>query len=207
MKILVKRAQKRDADAFAELMQLQMQNMYKTAHAILWNDEDAADAISDTILACWEKIGQLKAAEYFRTWMTRILINKCNDILRQKKREYPVEEVRESFGELEEYDNVEWMEMMNGLDEKYRLVMILYYVNGLPAADISSILHIPESTVRTRLSRGRKQIAQIYHMGTGKEYGVYAVTSSRHGDLCEARRQSAHHHGKEYGVYDRKKCN
>ena len=173
MKLLVKRAQKRDADAFAELMQLQMQNMYKTAHAILWNDEDAADAISDTILACWEKIGQLKSAEYFRTWMTRILINKCNDILRQKKREYPVEEVRESFGELEEYDNVEWMEMMNGLDEKYRLVMILYYVNGLPAADISSILHIPESTVRTRLSRGRKQIAQIYHMGTGKEYGVY----------------------------------
>ena len=84
-----------------------------------------------------------------------------------------MEEVRESFGELEEYDNVEWMEMMNGLDEKYRLVMILYYVNGLPAADISSILHIPESTVRTRLSRGRKQIAQIYHMGTGKEYGVY----------------------------------
>ena len=162
MKILVKRAQKRDADAFAELMQLQMQNMYKTAHAILWNDEDAADAISDTILACWEKIGQLKAAEYFRTWMTRILINKCNDILRQKKREYPVEEVRESFGELEEYDNVEWMEMMNGLDEKYRLVMILYYVEGFCTREIAQILDMNENTVRTRLKRGREELQNMY---------------------------------------------
>lgn len=173
MESLIKRAQVRDADAFTELMQSQMRNMYKTAHAILWNDEDAADAISDTILTCWEKIGQLKKAEFFRTWMTRILINKCNDILRRKKREYPMEEVREAFGDSPEYDNIEWVEMMKSLDEKYRLVMILYYVNGLATADISSILHIPDSTVRTRLSRGRKQIALAYHMGTGKEYGGY----------------------------------
>ena len=80
MKSLVKRAQKGDADAFTQLMQSQMQNMYKTARAVLKNDEDAADAIADTLLACWEKIGQLRSAEFFRTWMTKILINKCNDI-------------------------------------------------------------------------------------------------------------------------------
>ena len=57
---LVKRAQKGDADAFAQLVQSQMQNMYKAARAIVRNDEDAADAISETILACWEKIGQLR---------------------------------------------------------------------------------------------------------------------------------------------------
>lgn len=85
---LVILAKKRDADAFTKLMQTQMQNMYKTARALLENDEDAADAISDTILACWEKLDQLKNPEYFRTWMTRILINKCNDILRKKKELY-----------------------------------------------------------------------------------------------------------------------
>ena len=64
---LVKRAQKRDADAFTELMQSQMQNMYKAARALLRNDEDVADVISDTILTCWEKLEQLKKAEFFRT--------------------------------------------------------------------------------------------------------------------------------------------
>ncbi|MBD5492933.1 MAG: RNA polymerase subunit sigma-70, partial [Lachnospiraceae bacterium] len=59
-------------------------------------------------------------------------------------------------------ENVEWVEMINGLDEKYRLVMILYYVNGLNTTEISSTLHIPVSTVRTRLSRGRKQMALLY---------------------------------------------
>lgn len=88
MEDLVMLAKKRDADAFTELMQSQMQNMYKAARALLENDEDAADAISDTILACWEKLEQLKNPEYFRTWMTRILINKCNDILRKKKEMY-----------------------------------------------------------------------------------------------------------------------
>ena len=86
MEELVRQAQKGDADAFTRLMQSQMQNMYKTARSVVRNDEDAADAISDTILACWEKIGQLKDVQLFKTWMTRILINKCNDILRQYKK-------------------------------------------------------------------------------------------------------------------------
>lgn len=159
---LVKRAQRRDADAFTELMQSQMQNMYKTAWAMLRNNEDAADAISDTILVCWEKLGQLKQTEFFRTWMTRILINQCNDILRQRKREYPVDEVQETAKCSQEYENVEWMEMLNGLDEKYRMVMILYYVNELKTTEISDILHMPVSTVRTRLSRGRNQMASLY---------------------------------------------
>lgn len=159
---LVKRAQRGDADAFTELMQSQMQNMYKIARAMLRDDEDAADAISDTILICWEKMGQLKKTEFFKTWMTRILINQCNDILRQRKKVYPVEEVEEVPAKLEEYDNVEWMETMKCLDEKYRLVMILYYVNGLNTEEIGSVLHIPASTVRTRLARGRSQIAAAF---------------------------------------------
>lgn len=78
---LITKAKMRDADAFTSLMQSQMQNMYKTARAILDNDEDAADAISETILNCWEKIGQLKQDHYFRTWLTRILINNCKEYI------------------------------------------------------------------------------------------------------------------------------
>ena len=86
MNELVNQAKKGDPDAFTELMQSQMQNMYKAARAILNRDEDVADAISDTILACWEHLGSLKQAGYFRTWMTRILINKCYEQIRKTNR-------------------------------------------------------------------------------------------------------------------------
>ncbi len=165
MNTLIKRAQEGDADAFTRLMQAQMQNMYKTARALLSNDEDVADAIADTILVCWEKMGQLKKPQFFRTWMTRILINKCNDILRKKKDVYYTDELEEEAVTYEgDYDNVEWLEAMNSLDEKYRMIMMLHYVHGFKAAEISSMLHIPASTVRTRLLRGRNQMALIYDM-------------------------------------------
>ncbi|MCM1156614.1 MAG: sigma-70 family RNA polymerase sigma factor [Roseburia sp.] len=159
---LVKRAQQKDADAFGELMQAQMQNMYKTARAMLRNDEDAADAISETILICWEKMEQLKKAEFFKTWMTRILINECHDILKQRKRVVPAEEIEEVLETVDEYENIEWLETLKGLDEKYRLVVILYYVNQLKTTEIASVLHMPVSTVRTRLARGREQMMRLY---------------------------------------------
>lgn len=160
MNKLIKRALCKDADAFTELMQLQ--GMYKIARAILRDDEDAADAISETILVCWEKMGQLKKPEFFRTWMTRILINECHNILRQRKRIYPVDEMEEAPAHEDAYENVEWLEMMRGLDEKYRMVLILYYVNGLKTTEIGKVLQIPASTVRTRLARGREQMVRLY---------------------------------------------
>ena len=63
IKNLIKEAKCGDSDAFAELMQSQMQNMYKAARAILYNDEDVADAISETILTCWEKLWQLREVD------------------------------------------------------------------------------------------------------------------------------------------------
>ena len=92
---LVERAKKSDADAFTKLMQLYMKDMYKVSLAILKNDADIADAIQDTILSCWEKLFSLKQNQYFKTWMIRILINKCYEIQRKNK-------VYTSLGEFEE---------------------------------------------------------------------------------------------------------
>lgn len=159
---LVKKAQNRDADAFIALMQSQMQNMYKTARAILSNDEDVADAVSETILVCWEKLEQLKEPAYFRTWMTRILINKCRDHLRSRENLSFTGELPETPAQDTGFDNVEWNEALQSLDDRYRLVLMLYYVEGYKTAEISQILEIPESTVRTRLSRGREKLALGY---------------------------------------------
>ncbi len=78
--LVSKYLKEKDPDAFTKLMQFYMKDMYRVASAILMNDEDASDAIQDTILACWEKIHTLSQTSYFRTWMTRILIRKCYDI-------------------------------------------------------------------------------------------------------------------------------
>lgn len=51
---LVRQAKRQDADAFTELMQLHMKDMYRVAYSILMNDEDVADAVQETILTCWE---------------------------------------------------------------------------------------------------------------------------------------------------------
>ena len=67
---LVKLAKRHDKLAFAELMQGHMQEMYKVVLAILMNDEDVADAVSETILNCFEKLNTLREDKYFKTWMT-----------------------------------------------------------------------------------------------------------------------------------------
>lgn len=162
MEELVKRALERDADAFSDLMLSQMQEMYKIARTILSNEEDAADAISDTILSCWEKLHQLKEVKYFRTWMTRILINKCRDILRKRERLFLTDKMQESAAVDRGFENIEWEQALESLDEHYRTVVVLYYAEGFKASEISEILQIPESTVRTRLARAREKMAEHY---------------------------------------------
>ena len=68
MKSLVKRAQRGDDQAFVELIEENKQAMYKVAVGILKNDFDAADAIQESILTCYEKLKELKKAQYFKTW-------------------------------------------------------------------------------------------------------------------------------------------
>ena len=86
MEKLVQKAILGDTDAFLELMEKNSLSMYKVARGILGNDDDAADAIQDTILSCFEKIHTLQKPKYFKTWMIRILINECNQILRHYKK-------------------------------------------------------------------------------------------------------------------------
>ena len=77
MEKLVKKAKKGDAEAFIALMEQNRQIMIRIAFAYLGNEEDVADAMQETILSAFEKLDTLRRAEYFRTWLIRILINQC----------------------------------------------------------------------------------------------------------------------------------
>lgn len=145
---LVVKAKRHDPDAFTMLMQYFAKDMYRTAIAILLNDEDAADAIQDTILACWEKIDTLREERYFKTWMTRILINKCYDIRKQRVDKVSIEECEELVAS-EHDSNRELKEILSQLQERYRLPMMLFYGEGYKIAEIAKLLNIPQSTVQT----------------------------------------------------------
>lgn len=158
---LVEKAKQKNPDAFMELMRLYTKDLYRVALAILINDEDAADAIQDTVLVCWEKIDTLRYPQYFKTWMTRILINKCYKIRKGKEKICGLEE----YEEPEVYDeyNLELKEALSLLDEKYRIIMTLFYSEGYHIEEIARMLKIPKSTVQTRLHRGRKKLAECYY--------------------------------------------
>ena len=69
---------------------------------------------------------------------------------------------REAKNTVETEANLEWKEALRGLDEKYRLIVVLFYADGLRTAEIGKLLQLPDSTVRTRLARGREQLAKYY---------------------------------------------
>ena len=95
MKSLVRQAQRGDAQAFVELIEENKQTMYNVAVGILRNDSDAADAIQESILTCYERMTELKKPQYFKTWLLRILINNCNQMLRERKKVIGIEHIME----------------------------------------------------------------------------------------------------------------
>lgn len=160
--LLVARAKKQDPDAFTELMQLYMQEMYKVGLSILMNDDDVADAVQETILNCWEKLSTLRKDEYFGTWMIRILMNNCYDILRQKKNVTDLAEwIEPSY---EDRSNLELKEALSKLPEKYRLPITLFYCDDLSVNEIAKVLGSKPSTVRTQLQRGRQMLSDYYEV-------------------------------------------
>ena len=157
---LVLQAQRRDKDAFVTLIGLYRETMYQIAYAILKNNEDAADAMQDTILICWEKIDTLRHARYFKTWLIRILINRCNRLYSQRSRTTDLNEGTFSSVSPDPASRVEWQEMMQQLTDNQRIVVELYYAQQFKIHEIADILDITPSAVKNRLHTARKVLKQ-----------------------------------------------
>lgn len=155
MQQLISSAINGDKYAFAELIRSHTQFMTKIAYTILQSEEDVADAISETVLVVFQKLSTLKNPGCFRSWLAKILVNRCKDLLRQKKHYILTDELPEPAKMQSEYSLVEWYETLKCLDEKYRLVVLLYYMEDFSTKEIATALKLPEATVRTRLRRAR----------------------------------------------------
>lgn len=169
---LVQRAIQGDTDAFLELMEANSLSMYKVARGILRNDDDVADAIQDTILSCFEKLHTLERAEYFKTWLIRILINECGQVLRHYKKISPLEGVPETPRQDRSLAEFEFKEMLGQVDEKYRIILVLYYEQGFKIAEIAELLQMKENTVKTRLARAREQVRRAYFQEIPEKGGI-----------------------------------
>ena len=163
---LVRRAQQGEKDAFVALMEESKLSMSRTALAILHREEDAADAISETVLTAFTKLCNLRNPQYFKTWLTRILIFNCYGILRQQKRTVPLEELPEREWEVDpagDYDNViDIQASFRELAENDRLILTLFYMEDLSVKEIAGLLHLRESAVKTRLNRSRNRFRKVY---------------------------------------------
>lgn len=157
--LLVKRAQNGDKDAFVQLMEKNKLSLYKIAKSYLKSEEDIADVMQDTILSAYEHIRDLKWAAYFKTWITRILINHCNDLLKQQKRLIPIlfEDDRTAAAPVSDRG---FYKLLEELPEDLRILFLLYYGEGFHIREIAQILDMNENTVKSKLQRGRKRLKE-----------------------------------------------
>ncbi|MGI6254415.1 MAG: RNA polymerase sigma factor [Acutalibacter sp.] len=161
---LVKQARKGDSDAFTRLMLANEQTLSRVAMSLLKNTEDAADAVQDTILAAWQSLDQLRQARYFNTWLVRILINKCYRIssLRNKHSHSQLEDALEHSPQPDWDEALDIRATLGNLKEEDRLILGLFYYDGLSVRDISKALEVSEECVKQRLHRGRKRFRTAY---------------------------------------------
>lgn len=155
-------AKKGDKEAFVTLIRENKVSLYRIARGILKTDEDIEDAIQSSIVKAYENIHSLRKDKYFKTWLIRILINECNIILRHHKKNICLENSdldKDCY--IDKYCNIDLWNGINSLKEELRLVTILFYFEDMPQKDISSILKIPEGTVRSRLNTARKILSKI----------------------------------------------
>lgn len=173
---LVKKAQKGDANAFAELYSAIYKELYYYALCNLNNPEDAADAVQDAVLDAYVGLKNLRNEEAFKGWMIRILTAK----IKRKQAEYVAE--RENLSYIEagyasdddddnkamqipykesKYDGIELLDHIESLSENEKICFSLNAIYGYTSDEISSITGINSATVRTYLARGKNKLRRL----------------------------------------------
>lgn len=160
---LVKKAIRGNPDAYGELIITHQNYLYKMAFLYMKNEQDALDLVGTVILKGYQNIRKLKNPEWFRTWITRILINTAKDI--QKKIIYFDEidstSVADQQHGITSEEKLDLTAAITQLPEKYRSVIILKYFSGMSVKEIACIMSIPEGTVKAYLNRARGQLKKL----------------------------------------------
>jgi RNA polymerase sigma-70 factor, ECF subfamily len=166
---LVTRAQAGDQVAFTRLIDERHQQLYRTAWAILRNDEDALDATQEACLGAWRELHRLRDPARFDAWLMRSLVNRCRTSLRSRRRVSVREIQLEGSGghqipsrDRDMGDSLAANEAIRrafaGLNPEQRTYLVLHYVEHRSMTEIAAIVDAPEGTVKWRLSEARRAL-------------------------------------------------
>lgn len=145
-----------DRDTFSDRIREAQDQLYRIACSQLREPQDRADAVQEAIFKAWKNRFLLKNEAYFRTWLIRILINECHNIQRAGSRCIPTDSFPEQAYMPEE--GGELREAIWQLEEKLRLPVLLYYIEGYDTREAARMLRIPHGTLCSRLKAARKAL-------------------------------------------------
>ena len=138
---------------FARRVVAMQDTLYRVSTTLLPQLCDRKDAVQSAIEKALRKREHLRDPDALAPWLTRILINECYALLRRRKHETLMDELPQRQVEADARPDI--YQLFTSLEEKYRLPMVLYYVEGYCVKEIGSILRLPQGTVKSRLHRGR----------------------------------------------------
>jgi RNA polymerase sigma-70 factor, ECF subfamily len=167
--LLVKRAQKGDADAFEALYNQHLKRVYNIAWRMMGNGADAEDVAQEVMLKAWRALPSFKLGSAFGTWLYRIAVNACSDELRRRRGKTVSVEELQAVGQELSSEGFEESSVTGGsiaqaisrLGEDYRAALVLRDVEGYAYEEIAEILRCPIGTVRSRINRAREQMRKM----------------------------------------------
>ncbi|MEZ8218637.1 RNA polymerase, sigma-24 subunit, RpoE [Candidatus Fervidibacteria bacterium JGI MDM2 SSWTFF-3-K9] len=175
---LVLKAKRGDADAFNLLVERHYKRIYSLAFQMLGNAEDAADATQETFFKAFEQLRYFRGDASFSTWLHRIAINTCKDMMRRNRSvqfsQLTPEDEHTEFDPatltepnldeiLAERERAELVWLALGkLPDEARQILVLCDMQGFSYAEVAAILNLPEGTVKSRLHRARNAFKEAW---------------------------------------------
>lgn len=135
--------------------------LFRLCFVMLGGGADAEDAVQDTMLAYLRNSTPFESEEHEKAWLITTAKNKCRDELRRRRRQTNIDFQAEPSSELTD-GNSGIMEALMSLPEKFRLVLILHYVEEYRVSEIARMLGKTQSAIKMRLQKGRELLREKF---------------------------------------------
>ena len=145
-----------DERLFTQKLLESEQMLYRIACALLRSETDRQDAMQETALKAWQNCGRLREEQYFKTWISRIMVNECHNLHRKSSRMIPTDTFPDQ--PAPDHGDEETRLMLESLPEKQRIPLVLHYLEGFSLEEIAQVQHISLSLVKYRMHQARKAL-------------------------------------------------
>ncbi len=163
-----------DILAFRRLAEECTDQLFATAFRMTGNEEDSRDIVQDTLVTVWQKRAELKNPESVTSWIKKILVNKCYDLLRKKKKENSfitepdlgrIEALIDNNTPETNLENAEQLSVIKALtlklSPKQKTVFILSEIEGLSQEEINDLTGMVRTSIKSNLLHARRKIREM----------------------------------------------